>query len=202
MHDGRAEAGYIEGLMGAFKILEKAGIEYDYLTLSGDCFIDRARNRLVKRFLDSDSSDLIFIDSDVKFSPEGVFKLLKHDVDVVGGVYRKKQDIVEYPCAVKPNTSLGNILGALMLPTGFLRIRRRVFEDIDVDSYKVFGEEIPEYFVSGKRDGAYKGEDVNFSKLLIDNGFSLWLEPNITFEHIGKKSYSGNFLDDCCIITD
>jgi glycosyltransferase involved in cell wall biosynthesis len=202
MFDGKAEAGYIHGIVGAFKVLEKAGIEYDYLTLSGDSFIDRARNRLVKQFLDSGSDDLIFIDADVQFSPEGVFKLLKHDVDIVGGVYPKKTDVKQWPCTIRPNVSKGNILGAEMIPAGFMRVRRRVFEALEVESYEVFGEQIPEYFTCGRRDGRFKGEDVNFCKLALDNGFDLWVEPDISFSHVGKKSYSGNFLQECCEITD
>lgn len=202
MAQGVAEAGYIESLVATFKLLHHQGIKYDYITLSGDCFVDRARNRLVKRFLDSNSEELIFIDADVSFDPVGFLRLMSHDVDVIGGVYRKKVERCEYPCTVKPQVSQDNILGALMLPTGFLRIKRSVFEAIDVDNYSVFGEEIPEYFTCGKRDGRFKGEDVNFSKLLIDNGFDLWIEPNISFDHIGKKPYSGNFLDDCCVITE
>lgn len=202
MHDGRCEAVYTQSLLGACKVLDEAGIQYDYITLSGDCFVDRARNRLVRRFLDSDSSHIMFIDSDLGFDCDAIAKLYRHNLSVIGGVYRKKVERVEYPCSVNTGLVHDCLLSANMLPGGFLMINRMVFETLDVPTYEYDGETIQEFFSCGNRESRFKGEDVEFSRLLLENGHPMWIEPNINFIHEGRKSYRGNFLDDCCEITE
>jgi hypothetical protein len=55
--------------------------------VGGDALITRARARLAATFLQSDATHLFFVDADIGFKPQDVFRLLKADLDVVGGVY-------------------------------------------------------------------------------------------------------------------
>lgn len=64
--------------------------------LFGESLIPRARNRCVDEFMQSGMSHLLFIDSDIEFSPEDVLSLLAladpgSDKDVVCGIYPKKK---------------------------------------------------------------------------------------------------------------
>lgn len=57
-------------------------------TLGNESLITRARNTLVSTFLDRPQySHFLFIDSDIAFEPDQVFRLLESGHEVVGGVY-------------------------------------------------------------------------------------------------------------------
>lgn len=50
--------------------------------------VDRARNQIITHFLDRDTSDyLLFLDCDMEHPPDTIWRLLKHNVDVVTGRY-------------------------------------------------------------------------------------------------------------------
>ena len=95
--------------------------------------VGRSRNMMTRAFLESDCTDLLFIDSDIVFSVDQVKRILSHPEEVVGGMYFKKCQGNTEPCLntirnpiVKPNgLNQVNYIG-----TGFLRIKRVVFEKI------------------------------------------------------------------------
>jgi len=58
--------------------------------LGNESLVQRGRNILTKRFLASPATHLFFIDADIGFSPESVFRLLDFDRMVVTGCYPKK----------------------------------------------------------------------------------------------------------------
>ncbi len=43
-------------------------------------------------------------------------------------------------------------------------------------------------------DGQFWGEDLVFCKAWEKLGGTLWIDPNVTFSHVGRKAWSGNFL--------
>jgi hypothetical protein len=79
-----------------------------------------------------------------------------------------------------------------MMPTGFMRIQRRVFEGIEAQEYNVFGETVKEYFGCGPKNGSFIGEDVTFCLNAMQAGFELWIQPDIDFTHTGSKVFNGN----------
>jgi hypothetical protein len=67
------------------------GIDFEFQDLSGVPLVTYARNELVGRFLDqANATHLMFIDADVGFEPDQVFRLLDFGGDVVAGVYPRK----------------------------------------------------------------------------------------------------------------
>lgn len=178
-------------VMMAGKILTQAGIEWDFYVRSGDQYIGRSRDTLVHFFMQTDYTDMVFIDADLAFSPEALLKLLTHDVDVVGGTYLKKDDS-GYACTVLNNKIHSNgLIKAEMLPTGFLRFRRQVFER-EVSKYISEGKEIKQFFPFGNINGRFVGEDVQFCR---EYEGDLWLDPDITFNHIGARYHTGNYFE-------
>jgi hypothetical protein len=60
--------------------------------MGGDALITRARSRLAAQFLaHPQATHLMFIDADIGFLPQNVFRLLDADKDVVAGVYPLKR---------------------------------------------------------------------------------------------------------------
>jgi hypothetical protein len=190
--DGTFVEKYLLGIIETTKACEKSGVDFNYMSLSGDNFVDRARNRLVSVFLQGGADKLLFIDADLGFTAQDVAKIVSHDVDIVGGIYPKKQAALDWPCDLTGEAE-GDLLEALMIPTGFMCIHRRVFEAIEADVYTVFDEEVLEYFISGRVGNRYKGEDVAFCERVREHGFDLWLDPSVCLTHHGNHEYNAKF---------
>jgi hypothetical protein len=70
----------------------KSNIDLKVLMRDGDALITRARANLVTMFLDDPAAThLLFVDADIGFSPEQVFRLIESGADVVAGVYPIKR---------------------------------------------------------------------------------------------------------------
>jgi hypothetical protein len=68
-----------------------AGIDVAVISLGHDALITRARSTIVARFLDNPATThLLFVDADISFQPEQVFRLLGFDKEIVAGVYPAK----------------------------------------------------------------------------------------------------------------
>jgi hypothetical protein len=117
----------------------------------GDALITRARANLVTLFLDDPkATHLLFIDADIGFTPEQVFRLIESGADVVAGVYPiKKINWDKAKRAIdagRPNLAAASLDYVLEIDnpehvmvvngftriryagTGFLMIRRHVLE--------------------------------------------------------------------------
>jgi hypothetical protein len=67
-------------------------LDLTVLMRDGDALITRARANLVTLFLDDPSAThLLFVDADIGFSPDQVFRLIESGADVVAGVYPIKR---------------------------------------------------------------------------------------------------------------
>jgi hypothetical protein len=117
----------------------------------GDALITRARANLVTLFLeDPAATHLLFVDADIGFTPEQVFRLIESGADVVAGVYpikrvnwSKAKRAIEANRPNLPAASLDYVLEidnpdrvvvvngfarVRFAGTGFLMIRRHVLE--------------------------------------------------------------------------
>jgi hypothetical protein len=67
-------------------------IPFQYIFLSNDSLIPRARNKLCKYFLDiPNSTYLLFIDSDIEFNPNDIIRLYLANKDIIGIAYAFKK---------------------------------------------------------------------------------------------------------------
>jgi hypothetical protein len=102
----------------------------------GDALITRARANLVTLFLDDPAAThLLFVDADIGFSPEQVFRLIESGADVVAGVYpikrinwEKARRALESKRPNVPAASLDYVLeiddpDRVMVVRGFTRVR-------------------------------------------------------------------------------
>lgn len=175
----------------------------------GDSLVNRARNSLTRRFLESHCTHLLFIDSDLVFSTEQVNKILDHDVDIVAGVYCKKQEgPVQVVCNANKNVMEAGPDGLCEVKyvgTGFMCISRRVFEVM----IEKWGEEMwylldPEHKVKEYdfwHVGAYDfgegvtprrrflSEDWWFCQKAIDAGLKIFLDLSVILKHSGNALY-------------
>jgi len=129
------------------------GIQVKFSFLFNESLITRARNYLVDEFLRSDSTHLLFIDSDIHLNPQDVVALLALDKDVIGAPYPKKAikwssvkkavvknpdieanllekvtgDYVFNPVKGTAQFTVTEPLEVLEIGTGFMMIKREVF---------------------------------------------------------------------------
>jgi hypothetical protein len=70
----------------------RPNIDLTVLMRDGDALITRARANLVTLFLDNPSAThLLFVDADIGFTPDQVFRLIESGADMVAGVYPIKR---------------------------------------------------------------------------------------------------------------
>ena len=90
MYGGMNHGLYMKACLDLQGVCVQYGIQIKFSFLFNESLITRARNYLVDEFLRSDSTHLLFIDSDISFQPKDVIALLALDRDVIGGPYPKK----------------------------------------------------------------------------------------------------------------
>ena len=127
------DAAYTFSMHRSRQALAEADINSAYSLLVGNCHVDDARNQMVQEFLLTDCTDLVFLDADVSWQPEDLVRLCRHDCDIVGGVYpyRREDKPDQIPARLKAEAEIcDGLLEVEGLPTGFMRIRRTVLEQM------------------------------------------------------------------------
>lgn len=200
-YDGTITVWHASSLSETCKLGLTKDINVFCIYMSYDSLVQRARNDIVQLALELKVDDLVFIDADVDWKPKDFFKLLDYDVDVVGGVYRKKGDEEQYPVKLKKggyqigDNGLVEVDG---LPMGFTRITRRALEIIWNESreYREPHKEKPirmVFDININEDGYLVSEDISFCVKWKGLGGKLYLDSSIDLAHVGTKRWIGNF---------
>lgn len=95
MYGGQCAGMYTKSMADLAAICAKYSIPLQLYYLFNESLITRARNYCVDEFMRSDSTHLMFIDSDIGFNPQDILALLalqtdESPYDVIGGPYPKK----------------------------------------------------------------------------------------------------------------
>jgi hypothetical protein len=149
---GQVSSIYASSIFQLQRVLRsKSNVQLKVLLRDGDALITRARANLMTMFLDDPTAThFLFIDADIGFEPDQVFRLIESGADVVAGVYpikrvnwEKAQRAIETKRTNLPSASLDYVLEindpdhvavvngftrVRYAGTGFLMIRRHVFE--------------------------------------------------------------------------
>lgn len=155
MYGGMCSGHYMVSMMGSMQKLRELGVQTFFAQITNESLITRARNELVRLFLEKGMDYLMFIDADIHFPIQGIPVLLGADKDIVCGIYPKKEvawDRVE-EAAKQGKTNLKDFSGAFVFNmhvdekgyvesdenglievrhggTGFMLIKRQVFLDL------------------------------------------------------------------------
>jgi hypothetical protein len=175
-------------------------------TMANESLVTRARNNLVaKCMMNPKITHILFIDADVGFDAESIFKLIAHDKDVVGGIYPKKTFEPNY--VFNPSTDSardGDLIEVEDIGTGFLLIKRKVIQtmfdkfpklkynnSINIDNaaepfmYALFDTSIDKH-------GNYLSEDYTFCERWRELGGKIYADTSIGLSHTGYYSFQGD----------
>lgn len=188
-------------------LLGSNGITSGMMVRPGDAFVDKARNKLVGDFLRDfpETENFFFLDDDIGWEPAKVLEFIRRPDPVLAGAYPKKSEELDWPCSFAFNQEDGSLYEnqglvlAILAPTGFMRIKRHVLELLASKASTFTDQnpdgtttEYPYIFECGRGDdGKFWGEDYTFCRKLMDNQINVWIDPNITFQHQGIKTWKG-----------
>ena len=185
------------------------GIEWTVETMTNESLISRARNTLTAKFLHTEgSTHLMFIDADIGWEPWHLLVLLNRKVDVIGVLYPMKSMPIKWCVNGIPGQEEGvdNLVEVTKTGTGFLLIKREVFEKLDSHpAVKPFANDIglpPElnkymktYFDTAVREGRYYSEDWTFCENWRDIGGQVFVDKRVLLKHTGTYVFDAGTQD-------
>lgn len=231
MYGGLCSGHFTQSLLQAVNLFSQHGVAMSFCLTMNESLIQRARNALAFQFLKrQDATHLMFIDADIKFHPEDILGMLQADKDIICGMYPKKE--INWPAVGKaarsgvPDEQLRNHTGCFVvnLPdgassvttpmnepfrilnggTGFMLIKRRVFQDLalhlpyyinDVSdlSGQLNADKITEFFPVFIERSSQRllSEDYAFCTIARQHGYDIWGAPWAKLSHIGTYVFDG-----------
>lgn len=230
MYGSKCHGVYLHSVLSLINLCHRIGIQTSVCYLCNESLLQRSRNYVVDNFLRTDFTHLLFIDSDIEFCPEDVITLLSLNQDVVGAPYSTKEidwNIISHIVKKNENISpqkLSSLAGhwvyevknpcikldpdavieTNVLTTGFLLIKRHVFEKLQVIYPEYYyrpdhvgiqhfgGERYIQLFFSVEIDPITQQlttEYEFFCRLWKNIGGKIYIYPWIILNHIGIHTY-------------
>ena len=141
---------------------------------------------------------VMWIDSDIVFTPEHFFKLLEHDKDIVSGLYMMNDNVhyatvedwdeefflerghFQFLNREMVQAKQGKLFPVDYTGFGWMLTKKGVFESLE---YPWFQPLWTEHQKDGKVIRDFTMEDVAFCKMIKEKGFDVWIDPNIIVGH-------------------
>lgn len=209
---------YLMSMLETVKHVEAYGARFEFVCRGGDAFVAKVRNKLVTQFLQDfpTINNFFFIDDDVGWQGQShkFIEFLMRPDDVVAGIYPKKSKELDFPVNITADLDRGELMqsqgmyAAMMAPTGFMRIKRRVLEKLaetasqftDAEKDNKFGIYYNIFETGRGPTGEWWGEDYVFCHKCTSAGFSIWVDPAIKFHHQGLNNWEGILAENLPIL--
>ena len=182
---------------------------------SGMALVTQARNNCVAYFLNSDCTHFLFIDADIGFEPEAIYRLIERDVPLCLTPYPVKgygkdnqlQFIVHFPDKDNVRIDKNGFAEIIAGPTGFMMIKREVFEKL-AEKYperktvnkQLVGNKVETmekgwytFFETAQDpENGYLGEDIAFCRLWTNIGGKIYADTQTPLTHFGSHAFHGS----------
>ncbi len=210
-------------------LIRKGGVQLMIDTTENESLVHRARNVAVGRFMQKTDADyFLFIDADVDFDAESVIRLLDSGYDLSCAIYPKKVvmwDQAKHAIENGDDRNLAMISASLVAnigahkrtvengfvevldgPTGFMMIKRSVFEEME--------KKFPELMCKNDHQNRdfddycalfdcmidpvshrYLSEDYAFCRRYQQCGGKIYADCYTTLGHVGNLPFSGCLND-------
>ena len=205
-------ADYFKSCLQLTALAAQKKIELQFGTIGNESLVTRARNTLVQLFMDNeDYTHLLFIDADLAFNPESVFRMLDLNEDELHAASLQYNLNVKNPKKVMAKKGFIEVLDGA---TGFMLIKRNVFKKMALayphlrfKSDQHLGDPHDKTF--GYHDNSdwnyaffdtmiepetkrYLSEDYAFCRLWQKIGGKIYADIISGMTHMGNYSFKGN----------
>lgn len=158
------------------------------MTLNGD-----SRNEIknTKPFKGNVTYDkILWIDSDIAWSPEDVLKLYESEKDIVSGAYLLASgEVTAYKKLLGPGYTFEEVLKMKDLEKvdgtgfGFLCVKQGVFESLSRPWFQSSWITMEDEETKEEFSFPIMGEDLSWCKRAREAGFEIWLDPTVKVIH-------------------
>jgi hypothetical protein len=204
----------LTGIYQTTRDMVRAGISIELITVVNDSIVHHMRSNLANFFYhNTDATHLLWIDSDIGFTSDDVFKLIALKTEFAAATYPKKVLPIRYTCDLPKEGIVWNkehsAIEAAHVGCGFQLLARGAFERIAAtfpelqytprsESRRVSEAEMRgsfHYYDTYKnKDGVLVGEDYAFCNRFRQAGGRIWLRPDIVLHHVGSHVFTGENL--------
>jgi hypothetical protein len=221
-YGGQVTSHYFSSILKLQEACQREGVALTIVMPDGGDLVQRARQEILASFLEvPEATHLLFIDSDIGFEPEQVFRLLRFNTDMAAATYpykniswekvraaalegREKLEpaslyyVVE---AILPPLIREGFIRALSVGTGFILVKRQAFTRL-MERYPELrysrGKGKPDgwaFFncLIDEKTGVYLSEDYSFCRLWTRMGGEIWVDLNSRLNHVGPTVFTGDF---------
>ena len=190
---------YVKSLLATAQVLSQKGITWawsnDYashvadareITLSGNRNNDITNTKPLEGKVTYDK--ILWIDSDMAWTPEDVTKVYESDKDVVSGAYMQSNGSVMAFDKLLGKSYMHNEVLEMKEPVriatagfGFICFKSGIFEKMSRPWFQMVPTSLE---IDGKQyDFPIMGEDMSLCKRVTDMGFEIWLDPSVKLIH-------------------
>lgn len=205
-HNGLVDAYHASSLSETCKIGIMNNINVVAIYLAFDSLVQRARNDIFKMAVEANVDDLVFIDTDQDWNPQDFFKLLSHDLPIVGVPVRKKSDQEQYNVKIADSLESfsideNNLAEVASIGTGMLRIRsdalKQIWDSAEDVEYSETGKPGASRMIFDVKvvDGQLYSEDNVFCQRWKNLGGKIFIDCSINVGHGGYKKWESNFTE-------
>jgi len=185
---------YVKSLLDTFAYLTKNKISYLWANRpSSHVALAREATVMNSNFMDITSNQpllgeatynkIIWIDSDISWTPENFMQLYNSELDIVSGVYLNDQYQPMFTHNSKNIKELLQTTEPFEIKNagfGFIAIKQGVFETIP---RPWFGTEYSKYFKDNKQYLVPYGEDYSFGIKAKRAGYKIFVDPTVKVTH-------------------
>jgi hypothetical protein len=147
------------------------------------------RQDLAQASLDAGATHILFIDADMRFPKDAIFRLLQRDEAIVAANYSTRKLPLQ-PVAFRDDTTTERVYteqddtgleSVAAIGMGLMLIKAEVFQKMPK----------PWFFIH-YQNGVYSGEDIWFCRSARETGFKVMLDHDISHQvrHIGGFEFS------------
>ena len=196
------------------QVAPRHGIDIQIGSICGCSVVSRARNLLAQDMIESSCDYLLFVDSDINFEPEDIFRLMAWAEDpkkgIVAAVPRTRSEDKVYIANLdydENNELTMNGMGlvrAERVATAFMLVRREVFITMAEahPEWKYYDKRsdrvVPCLFDFELTEEGYIGEDFLFCDRTRDLGFEIWIDPPLPSATWACRNMSETSAMTCC----
>lgn len=212
MYNGMCLGSYTASSLDLYQLSSHYLKDCKFSYLSNESLITRARNTLVRTFLNTDFTHMIFIDADIMFNPMDIIKMIEVNKDIICGLYPLKAinwDSVRIGVERGiPNKELKHYTGKFVVDlkegdhnrpikddepfeikhggTGFMLIKREVFNKLYPICPKYNNDDINMHYV--KDAPKYNEQMTEYFATSIDTKTNRYLSEDYHFCKIAREN--------------